>query len=110
MASKSASELADELAGFGEEIRQRATDEARADISQHIREMFLGGPKIDRKGFGGATPADCVFEFLAEHPSLQKDPLLKAAAKRFDDNGISDDFRAGVLFACRLFADPNFDY
>ncbi|MGW6730218.1 hypothetical protein ACWF9G_30330 [Nocardia sp. NPDC055029] len=110
MAKKSASELADELAGLGEEIRQRATDEARTDIAQHIRDMFVGGPKIDRKSFGGASPDACIHEFLDDHPSLQKDPLLKATAKRLDEDGINDDFRAGIAFACRLFADPDFDY
>ncbi len=110
MAKKSASELADELSGIGEEIRQRATDEARTDIAQHIREMFIGGPKIDRKSFGGDSPDACIHEFLDDHPSIQSDPLLEAAAERFDENGISDDFRAGIAFACRLFADLGFDY
>ncbi|MFE6925963.1 hypothetical protein ACFVAV_33470 [Nocardia sp. NPDC057663] len=110
MAKKSASELADELAGLGEEIRQRATEEARKYVALAIEEMFLGGPKVNRKQFDNRSPEDCIFEFLEEQASLQSEPTLKAALNRLDESGISDDFRAGILFACRLFADPDFDY
>ncbi|MFI7524531.1 hypothetical protein [Nocardia salmonicida] len=110
MAKKSADELVDELAGRAEEIRQRATEEARIYIAKHMEELFLGGPKVSRHPFGGESPADCIYEFLADHPSLQKDALLTAAKVRFDEDMISEDFLAGVLFACRLFADPDFDY
>lgn len=110
MTKKSADDLVGELAGIGEEIRQRATAEARKYIPLHIKELFLGGPNISRSQFGHRSTEDCIFEFLEEHPSLQAEPELKAALKQLDENGVSDDFRAGILFACTLFADLDFDY
>ncbi|WP_280220662.1 hypothetical protein [Nocardia neocaledoniensis] len=110
MAKKSASELVDELSGIGEELRQLAVDETRTYVARAVEEMFLGGPKIDRRQFDNRSPEDCIFEFLAEQASLQSEPTLKAALDRLDENGITDDFRAGILFACKLFADPTFDY
>lgn len=110
MAKKSAAELADELAGIGEEIRQRAVDETREYVALAVEETFLGGPKVNRTQFGNRSPEECILEFLEEQPSIRNEPMLKAAAERLGENGINDDFRAGILFACRPFADPSFDY
>lgn len=110
MTKKSADDLVGELAEIGEEIRRRATDEARTYVALHIEEMFLGGPKVNRRQFAHQSPDNCIIEHLENHPSLQAEPRLKALLERLDEDDISDDFRDGILFACRLFADPDFEY
>src|SRR5690606_31365450 len=59
---KSSSELADDLAGLGAEIRDRAVEETRAELARALEEMFVGGPSVDRGRFGGGqkSPADCI--------------------------------------------------
>ncbi|MGW4533519.1 hypothetical protein ACWEOI_21470 [Nocardia sp. NPDC004340] len=49
-------------------------------------------------------------EELTDNPVLQQIPALHALVDRFEDDGVSPDFRAGVLFAVKLLADPKFDY
>uniref|UniRef100_UPI0037C5C900 hypothetical protein n=1 Tax=Amycolatopsis benzoatilytica TaxID=346045 RepID=UPI0037C5C900 len=111
MAKKSASELADELAGLGEEIVKRATAETRKYVAQEIEEQFLGTPRAARKTYCGRTPDDCIMDALTDDEAASlKDARLQAVRERFEEDGPSDDFRAGILFAVRLFADPTFDY
>jgi hypothetical protein len=109
MAKKSAADLVEELAGAGEEIRQRAVAETRKYVALELEEQFLGTARASRSTYGGANPDDCIVEALAEFSSLC-DPRLQAVRARFEEDGVSDDFRAGVLFAVRLLADPEFDY
>ncbi|GAB4590335.1 hypothetical protein [Nocardia sp. IFM 10818] len=113
MTGKSATQLADELADIAHEVRRRAADEVRADIAQEIEQRFLGRQGLDRSVYAGRHPDDCLLLELADNPALQKIPTLRAALQRFDDedgDGVTADFRAGVLFAVKLFADPDFDY
>ncbi|WP_330185977.1 hypothetical protein OHB26_39625 (plasmid) [Nocardia sp. NBC_01503] len=68
---------------------------------------------MDRSVYGGRLPEDCLFEELTNNPALAKVPELQAALARFDTDdgdGVTLDFRAGVLFAVRLLTDPDFDY
>lgn len=109
MPKKTSSDLAEELAGLGEEIRQRAIAETRKDIAEEVAAHFLGGPRVARRTYGGTSPDDCIVEALADFETL-RDPRLQSARDRFEEQGVSDDFRAGVLFAVRLFADPHYDY
>ena len=111
MARKSASDLAEDLAGLGEEIVKRATAETRKYIALEIEEQFLGTPRASRKTYGGRHPDACIVEALEDTSAASmQDPRLQAALDRFVQDGPSDDFRAGILFAVRLFADPDFDY
>lgn len=106
---KSASELAGELAGLGEEIERLARDETRVYLGRHLEEMFVGGPKVGRREFGHRSPQACVEDMLAE-PGLREIPELAAFAARLEDEGVTEDFTAGILFAARLMQDTTFDY
>jgi hypothetical protein len=112
MTRKSAAELAEGLAETAHEVRRRAAEEIRDDIAREIEDRYLGRPGTNRSVYAGRHPDDCVVEELADNPALQV-PVLQAALARFNDedgDGITADFRAGVLFAVRLLADPDFDY
>ncbi|GAB4590382.1 hypothetical protein [Nocardia sp. IFM 10818] len=113
MTKKTAADLAEGLADTAREVCRRAAEEVRGEIAREIEDRFVGRPGMDRSVYASKHPDDCVTEELADNPALQKVPALQAALKRFDDedgDGVSDDFRAGVLFAARLLADPDFDY
>ncbi|MEV6101078.1 hypothetical protein [Nocardia sp. NPDC051981] len=58
----------------------------------------------------GRGPEDCLIEELTENPAMQAVPALAAAPERLDEDGVTDDFRAGVAFVIALLADPAFGY
>ena len=110
---KSASELADELAGMGEEIRQRAVDETREDLAQEIRDQFTGGPKVSRRTYGGQSPAACIEEALDHMKSAGQPPMppeLAAVAERIERDGVPEAFTAGIQFAARCMEDLSFEF
>lgn len=107
---KSAGELADGLSAIGEEIVCRAVAETRRDLADGIEEYMLGRPRLSRAAYGEASPDDCVITALTEWPTLRKDAALRAVAARFEEDGVSSDFRAGVLFAVRLISDLEYEY
>ena len=80
---RTASELADELAWFGEEIQKRATNEVREEL----------GAEIVR--FGKAKDANDL-EVMRETFGEDFQP--------------SADFLAGIRYAGALVADTNFEY
>lgn len=106
---KSASELAGELAGLGEEIERLARDETRVYLGRHIEEMFVGGPKVSRRQFGYRSPQACVEDIL-EEPALREIPELAEFVAALEEEGVTADFTAGILFAARLMQDTTFDY
>ncbi|MEV6073424.1 hypothetical protein AB0L82_43340 [Nocardia sp. NPDC052001] len=110
MTRKSAADLAEDLAGLGDEIRRRSGQETRAEIAREIEDRFLGRPGADRSVYAGRDPEDCLLLELTENPALTAVPELRAAHERFETEEVSDDFRAGVLFVVRLLTDPDFDY
>jgi hypothetical protein len=111
--AKSATDLAEGLAGMvagiGEQIQQAAISETRTYVAKAIEEQFL--QPTGRKTYGGASADQCIVEMLREAP-LNEIPRLREALQRIEDNGgqVSEDMRVGILFAVRLFADPDFDY
>lgn len=111
--AKSATELAESLAGMvaglGEEIQSAAIAETREYVAKVIEDQFL--QPTGRKTFGGASPDQCIADMLREAP-LNKIPRLRDALARIEDNAmqVPEDMKAGILFAVRLFADPDFDY
>lgn len=107
--TKKADELADELAVLGYTLRRKAANEVRAELAHEIEQWYLPLPGDDRTGYGGRTGDDCVLDELADNPVLQNLPLLQAVVGRFEKEGVSLDFRAGILFAVRLIADPVLD-
>ncbi len=109
MAKKSVSELVDQVAVLAEEIGKQAVAETRRDVARQVEEHFLGGKNVSRTVYDGASPDDCIVYALGEYPTMTH-PDLTAAFVRFDADGVSDDFRAGILFAVRLFADSEYDY
>lgn len=112
MTRKSAADLAEEMADLAHEVRRRAAEEIRTDIAREIEDRYLGRPGMNRNIYAGRHPDDCVVEELADNPALRI-PVLQAALARFNDedgDGVTADFRAGVLFAVRLLTDSDFDY
>lgn len=107
--TKSAEELADDLAALAQELRRTAADEVRAEIAREIEQRFLTRTSDNRTTYIG-SPDDCLLEELTDNPVLQQVPALQALVDRFEDDGVSPDFRAGVLFAARLLGSPTFEY
>lgn len=106
---KSASDLAGELAGLGEEIERLAQHETRVYLGLHIEEMFVGKPEVSRRQFGHRSPWECVEDMLKE-PALRDVPDLAEFIARLEEDGATEDFTAGILFAARLMQDTTFDY
>jgi len=106
---KSASDLAGELAGLGDEIERLARDETRVHLGRYLEEMFVGGPKVGRAQFGHRSPWECVEDMLKED-ALRDLPDLAAFAARLEGEGSAEDFVAGILFAARLMQDTTFDF
>ncbi|GAB3916228.1 hypothetical protein ACFQ1S_20965 [Kibdelosporangium lantanae] len=107
MAKKTSEDLVDEMTGMAAEIRRLAVAETRRDLAAGIEEHFLG-TKSSRKGYTG-TPDECVIEALDDFPTM-RDPRLLAIRERLATDGVTDDFRAGIVFALRLVADDEYDY
>lgn len=113
MAKKSATDWAESLSAMvyatGEKIRDAAVEEVTKYKGKHVEEVYL--QPTGRKTFGGKTPDACILEDLADFPTLANVPRLQQALQRFQDAGaVSEDFRAGLLMAARLFQDPDFEY
>ncbi|MFD8104343.1 hypothetical protein ACFV24_32900 [Nocardia fluminea] len=106
---KSASDLAGELAGLGDDIERLARDETRVHLGRHLEEMFVGGPKVGRGQFGHRSPWECVEDMLQEAPLRELDGLAEFVAK-LEEDGATEDFTAGILFAARLMQDTTFDF
>ncbi|MFI8978471.1 hypothetical protein ACIGO9_36715 [Nocardia asteroides] len=110
---KTASEMVDELAGMGEEIRQRAVDETREGVAHEIRDQFVGGPKVSRRTYGGKSPAACIEETLDYMKSADQPPMppeLAAVAEQIEQDGVPEAFTAGVQFAVRCMEDLSFEF
>src|SRR5438445_344579 len=103
MAKKNSADLFSDLGELAEAMRDRAIAETRRDVADALQERFLdqAGPST----CGGASPDDCVIEAL----DSMSDRQLKALRNRFSDEGVSYDFRAGLLFAIRFTADPKWE-
>jgi hypothetical protein len=97
------------MAGMAEEIQKAAVGETRKYVAMGIEDHLLKA--TGRRTYGEMTPEESILEELRDCPTL-RDPRLQAALKRFETNedGVTDDFRAGLLMAVRLFADPEYDY
>ncbi|MFD3431329.1 hypothetical protein [Nocardia fluminea] len=107
---KSASDLAGELAGLGDEIERLARDETRVYLGRYLEEMFVGGPKVSRAQFGHRGPWECIEDMLKED-ALRELPDLATFVARLEGEGVSEeDFAAGILFAARLMQDVTFDF
>lgn len=108
--AKSAEEMSEEIAVLIEDMREKAVRETRKDVADAIEEQFLGKPRVSRSMYNGASPDTCILEFLNDdYPPLAKERRLQGLLDRFNEDGITDDFRAGILFAVRLAADPEFE-
>ncbi|WP_280460903.1 hypothetical protein [Nocardia carnea] len=110
MSKKTADELSEQIGALATDLQRRAAEEVRADIATAIEDQFLGRRGHGREIYRGAIPEDCVLLELSDNPVMQADPVLRAAATRIEEHGLTEDFRAGILFAVRLLADPEYDY
>lgn len=107
MGRKSATDWIDTLTGSVEsmatKIRDTAVSETRRDAADAIEEHFL--QPSGRTVYGGKTPDECILDVLTD--DAPDNPLagiarLAAAGERFRHDGVSEDFRAGLLMAVRL--------
>lgn len=105
-----ADELAEQITTLTTDLQRRTAEEVRAEIATEIEHRDLGKPGRSRAVYRDATPEDCLLLELRENPALQKDPILRAYAARIEEDGMSEDFHAGVLFAGRLLTDLEFEY
>ncbi|MBN9748620.1 hypothetical protein DMP23_47425 [Amycolatopsis sp. A1MSW2902] len=114
--ARTASELADDLTqnliasveGLGEQIRTSAVSETRELLAQGLEDQFL--QPGNRAQFGGNTPDELIMLFLGE-TELSKIPRLHNALVRFEeDGGVSEDFRAALLFAVQLIRDETYEF
>src|SRR5689334_20918608 len=100
--AKSASGLAeglvDKVASIVEEIERAAITETRKFVSKAVEAQFL--QPTGRRTYGGKTPDESIVEMLREAP-LNEIPRLQQALERFETGEVSEDFRAGILFAVR---------
>lgn len=103
MAKKNSADLVSDLGALAEAMRDRAITETRRDVADALRERFLD--QAGRSTCGGASPDDCIIEAL----DAMGDQQLTAMRNRFNDEGVSDDFRAGIAFAIRFAADPKWE-
>lgn len=94
--AKSASDLADTLAGLGEQIRTTAITEVRTYLAKEIKDQFCGPKATDEH----------VIELLDEDMPAK----VRALRVRFETEGVSADFLAGILFAATVFADERYEY
>lgn len=94
--AKSASDLAEILAGLGEQIRTTAITEVRTDLAAEIRKQFCGPRATDEH----------VIELLDEDMPAK----VRALRARFETEGVSADFLAGILFAASIVADERYEY
>jgi hypothetical protein len=101
MAKKTASSMVEDIADLAAKLEQAAGQETRTYLAREIENQFLG---VSRP-----VTDDCIIEALADYPSLT-DRRLQALRDRFVSEGVSEDFRAGLLFAVRLVADLDYEY
>ena len=101
MAKKTSSDLAAQIADLADDLQRLTVREVRTDLSNEIEDRFLKGRRV--------SSDDSVIEALTDFPTM-KDPRLQGLRQRFENDGVSDDFRAGLLFALRLVGDQVYEY
>jgi hypothetical protein len=104
--SKTAEELTEQLSELLEQIQEKTVAETRADCADALRDNF-----IDRSQSPihyRDTPTDAIIGMLREAKSLNR-RAFAGLADRFDNEGVSLDFRLGIQFAVALLKDPEFE-
>ena len=93
--AKSASDLADTLAGLGEQIRTAAVTETRKLLAAEIKSQFTG-----------RDANSMVIEVLDDDMPAS----VRKLRARFEAEGVSPDFLAGIQFAAALVADERYEF
>lgn len=101
-----ASDLAECLGWLGEELQKRATDQAREDVADALRDWFIDRSHTYVKH--SDTPDDSIINALRLSKET-KSSRFQAVADRFDEDGISADFRLGLEFAIAMIRDSEFE-
>lgn len=101
-----ASDLAETLGWIGEEIQKRATDQAREDIADALRDQFIDRSNTYVKH--SDTPTDSIINALRLSKET-KATRFQDLVQRFDEDGISADFRLGLEFAIAMIRDSEFE-
>lgn len=107
--AKSTQDLIAELAGIGQDIEDAAKHDVREYLAKGIENEFLRAD-ADRSTFEGQTPNERIEQALAEWPTMKAARLQAMLGRIKFDTGVTDDFRAGILFAVKLIADEEYDY
>ena len=107
--AKTANDIADQIADLASQLQETTVAEVRTDLAEGIENHFLGRRGVSRTTYEGRSADDCVIDALADFPTLT-DKRLQALRDRFENEGVSDDFKAGLLFAIRLVADKGYEY
>jgi hypothetical protein len=99
-------------------VARRSEQDTRRDVAQAIKAQFLS--TTNRATYLGKSPDHCIIEVLTEEPMVDKDngktvqPLVQDAKMRqlgvdFGQDGVSEDFRAGIRFALLLVGDLDYE-
>jgi hypothetical protein len=100
-----ASDLSECLGWLGEEIEKRATAQTREDVADALRDSFVD--RSQTRVTYSDTPEHSIIEAL--RLSKATTGRLQALAGRFDDEGVSADFRLGLEFAIAMIRDQEFE-
>lgn len=103
----SAEEAANQIAELVEQVKTSSIADTREDAATAVEDHFLGRRGVSRSTYSGASPDECILDALATYPTLN-DPRLSAALVRMAE-GVTEDFRAGLLMAVRLVGDHDYD-
>lgn len=90
--AKTATDLADTLAGLGEQIRTAAVTETRKDLAAAIKDQSTSSNSDIIATLDDAMPAS-----------------LRNLRARFEAEGVPADFLRGIQYAAELLADPRFE-
>lgn len=101
-----ASDLSECLGWLGDEIEKRAAAQTREEIADALRDSFIDRSHTSCKY--SDTPDDSITEALRESKKTTG-RRFQGLTDRFDNDGVSDDFRLGLEFAIAMIRDPEFE-
>lgn len=93
--AKTASDLADTLAGLGEQIRTAAITETRRGLAAELKAQFTA-----------SDAGTQVMEVLDDDMPAS----VRKLRGKFEAEGVSAEFLAGIRFAASLVADERYEF
>jgi len=105
--SATANDLSECLGWLGEEIQKRATAQTREEVADALRDTFLDRSHTTVKYTD--TPDDAIVDSLRLSKETKGRLRLQGLADRFDNDGVTEDFRLGIAFAVAMIRDSEFE-